>query len=277
MYITCIRFCLYRFFLLYRYIRRSCCNLFSEKFMSFACRSLNCFRLRRLHRFQLIFIDFIHKTACFNFLSFRSLSFPVCPFLFLNLAFLFFITLLSCLLFSLKFLLALNISGFCICFIIIILRFFFQKFRNYIQNYQEKDGKSENNKSLYAFCCKKEISCISYCDHNLRYVILHLNGNRFCIFVTGIYHLKNMILFIHFRNHITVCFRISLIQNRITNRCLFDLYRNCISNRSHGQIRFFAGIIHNLCRNSQKRRNCQPDNTDNGAYHYKMYNKFQKF
>ena len=88
---------------------------------------------------------------------------------------------------------------------------------NGIQNYQEKDGKSENNKSLYAFCCKKEISRISYCDHNLRYVILHLNGNRFCIFVTGIYHLKNMILFIHFRNHITVCFRISLIQNRITN------------------------------------------------------------
>ena len=257
MYITYIRVRLYRFFLLYRYIRRSCCNLFSEKFMGFACRSLNCFRLRRLHRFQLIFIDFIHKTACFNFLSFRSLSFPACPFLFLNLAFLFFITLLSCLLFSLKFLLALNISGFCICFIIIILRFFFQKFRNYIQKYQEKDGKSENNKS--------------------RYVILHLNGNRFCIFVTGIYHLKNMILFIHFRNHITVCFRISLIQNRITNRCLFDRYRNCISNRSHGQIRFFAGIIHNLCRNSQKRRNCQPDNTDNGAYHYKMYNKFQKF
>ena len=31
-------------FLLYRYIRRSCCNLFSEKFMGFACRSLNCFR-----------------------------------------------------------------------------------------------------------------------------------------------------------------------------------------------------------------------------------------
>ena len=54
-------------------------------------------------------------------------------------------------------LLALNISGFCICFIIIILRFFFQKFRNYIQNYQEKDGKSENNKSLNAFCCKKEL------------------------------------------------------------------------------------------------------------------------
>ena len=187
--------------------------------MCFACSCLYCCWLFWLCRFQIVFIDLIYKATCLNFLSLRRFSLLTCTFFFLYLTFFFFVTFFSCFLFFLKFLFALDITWFCICVIIIILWFFFQKLRNYVKDDKEKNSKSKNNKTFYTLCSSQKISYISNRDNNLRNILLYFNSNRFCILICRIYHFKNIILFIHLCDHISICFRITLIKNKIAYGC----------------------------------------------------------